>query len=506
MTTIINVKIGVSRKVARIWLEGRKLSHAGVEIGTKYVVKPDAVAKRLELIAVPFDFSGEDITATHRERNGIIHPVIDFRNRKIREVFEDDDKVRVAIRRGRIVITALKIQTKIRERLKRVREKLERGESLSVTSLFHGGGVLDKALHSGLLKAGVNSYVMCGVEMDSEYLSASLRNNPEIWREDSVVICSDIRDVDLSDQTPQSDIITGGIPCTGASRAGVAKNKNEYAEDHVTAGTLFFDFLQFVKVMNPLVCVIENVVEYMKTSSMSVIRSYLSSLGYVLHEAVLNGNDFGVLESRKRMVVVALTPGMGDLFSFDNLVPLRQKEACLKDVLEDFEKVEDRFNKYEYLALKAESDKAAGKGFSRQLLTGNEPSCGTIGRHYNKAQSTPPYIIHPNDPSLSRLLTPTEHARVKGNPVELIHGISDTTAHEVLGQGVCGPIFQSLGAEIGESLLRSLHDEDQPIRRAQVPFIPRIVHTQTNEPIEPVTQTPPGGVQHPQQGTLAMLF
>ena len=34
MTTIINVKIGVSRKVARIWLEGRKLSHAGVEIVT----------------------------------------------------------------------------------------------------------------------------------------------------------------------------------------------------------------------------------------------------------------------------------------------------------------------------------------------------------------------------------------------------------------------------------------------------------------------------------------
>lgn len=94
-------------------------------------------------------------------------------------MFADDDKVRIALRRGRIVITALQIQTKIRERLKRIKEKLDRGEKLDVVSLFHGGGVLDRAIHSGMLRSGVGSFVQVGVELESEYLDASLRNNPK---------------------------------------------------------------------------------------------------------------------------------------------------------------------------------------------------------------------------------------------------------------------------------------------------------------------------------------
>lgn len=37
---------------------------------------------------------------------------------------------------------------------------------------------------------------------------------------------------------------------------------------------------------------------------------------------------------------------------------------------------------------------------------------------------------------LMRKLTPTEHARIKGFPLGLVHGLSATTAHEGLGQGI----------------------------------------------------------------------
>lgn len=94
----------------------------------------------------------------------------------------------------------------------------------------------------------------------------------------------------------------------------------------------------------------------------------------------------------------------------------------------------------------------AGKGFSRQLLTGDEGSCNTINRTYNKGQSTGVYIVHPADPELSRLLTPVEHARVKGIPEGIIAGLPDTTAHEVLGQSVVYPAFQAVAQSLALSM------------------------------------------------------
>ncbi len=46
----------------------------------------------------------------------------------------------------------------------------------------------------------------------------------------------------------------------------------------------------------------------------------------------------------------------------------------------------ERWKSFDYLAEKELRDKAAGKGFSRQLLTGDDEFCGTIGKDYAKMQ------------------------------------------------------------------------------------------------------------------------
>jgi len=455
MTTIINAKIGEARQKPSIWMEGQKLAHGGLRIGDKFTIRSDKAARRLELIAVPANFVGSTFTVSKRERNGTVHPLLQLRSDEIRQVFEDDEKVRIAIRNGRIVITALQLQTKIRERLKRLKEKLDRGEKLAVTSLFHGGGVLDRAIHSGLLRAGVGSFVQVGVELEAEYLNASLRNNPDIWQADSISICSDIRDVSLEGNIPQCEILTGGVPCTGASKAGRVKNDLEFAEEHDSAGTLFFDYLAWVKATNPAIVVLENVPEYQNTASMAVIRSVLRSLGYVLNEEVLDGSDFGALENRKRMVMIAHTPGLGDLFSFENLKTHKVREASINDILEPVPLDSTRWKPYAYLTEKAIKDKAAGKNFGLQRLTGNEDGCGTIGRHYFKGRSTEPFLIHPENPDLFRLFTRLEHGRVKTIPAVLTEGVSETSAHEIMGQSVVYEQFDSIGEEIGSSLFRT---------------------------------------------------
>lgn len=85
-------------------------------------------------------------------------------------------------------------------------------------------------------------------------------------------------------------------------------------------------------------------------------------------------------------------------------------------------------------------------------MTENSESCGTIGRFYAKCRSTEPFIVNKKDPGLSRILTPREHCRVKGIPQEVIEGLADTTAHEILGQSVIYPAFQAVALELGKSL------------------------------------------------------
>lgn len=107
---------------------------------------------------------------------------------------------------------------------------------------------------------------------------------------------------------------------------------------------------------------------------------------------------------------------------------------------------------YSYLAEKEKRDIEAGKGFRRQLLTPDAPEIGTIGRGYSKARSTEPFILHPQDDQLSRLLTVAEHARAKTIPHHLVQGESATRAHEVLGQSVIHSAFAAVGSLIAKTL------------------------------------------------------
>ena len=454
MTTIINTKIGVAKGgVARIWIEGQKLIHGGIRIGAEYVLRSDAVNKRLEMVEASDATQGDaKFTVSKRERNGVIAPLLEIRTDLIAKVFAGCEKVRVAIRAGRIIISALQIEVKIRERLERIKRKLASKERLSCGSLFHGGGVLDSALHRGLMAAGIAAFIQVGVEIESEYLDSSLRNNPDLWTSDSIAINSDIQDLCLGATVPQLDLVVGGVPCTGASVSGRAKNKLKMAEDHSSAGSLFYDYLEFVKASNPALVLLENVPQYANTASMSVIRSKLTQWGYKVYETVLSGPQFGAIEARDRLVMVAVTVGFSSSeFVFPNTHPsvLSGVVRKLGDVLEDVPLDSDRWKSYDYLVEKEKSDIAKGKGFRRQLVTADSTIVGTIGRGYAKARSTEPFVQHPTDPLLSRLLSEVEHARVKGIPEHTAAGVSSTIAHEIYGQSVIYTVFEAVGFALG---------------------------------------------------------
>ncbi|MFZ5883646.1 MAG: DNA cytosine methyltransferase, partial [Chloroflexota bacterium] len=54
---------------------------------------------------------------------------------------------------------------------------------------------------------------------------------------------------------------------------------------------------------------------------------------------------------------------------------------------------------------------------------------------------------------LQRIFTPVEHARLKTIPEGLVKGLSDTIAHEILGQSIVHCAFMAVGERLGKTLV-----------------------------------------------------
>lgn len=445
MATIINTKLGESKGQSRIWLEGVRLERGGFSPSTRYEL---AIGERQVTIKAA---SQGTYTVSKRMRNGKLSPIIDLSNQRLTQAFEGVEMLRVLIRNGSIVISAHFQQGKVEQREQRLLDRLTAKLPLTTCSLYHGGGVLDKALHAGFVKTGIASTIAMAVEQEGAYIDNSLMNNPELWTDSSLVINAPIETLSYCGPAEAVDIVIAGIPCTGASKAGKAKNKLEFAESHDAAGSMFFYVLQIVQKLNPSMVILECVPDFRKTASMAVIRTVLSSLNYTVTEQVLDGSEFGAFEKRKRLCVVALSSGLPQ-FDFTNVVSLRTKEACLGEILEHITDDSPRWKTFDYLADKEIRDIEAGKGFRRQLLDASATTCGVVTKDYAKCRSTDPFYQHPTMPHLSRLFTPVEHAKVKAIPLEVIAGLSNTVAHQILGQSVIYPLFVALGIAIGNLL------------------------------------------------------
>lgn len=135
--------------------------------------------------------------------------------------------------------------------------------------------------------------------------------------------------------------------------------------------------------------------------------------------------------------MLALSEGITKL-SLEEGKPVKKKEQSIKEILEPIALDSERYREFDYLAKKEVRDKKAKKGFSRQLLKGDETYCGVIGRDYAKCRSTEPFLLHP-DGVRSRLFTVSEHCALKGIPTDIVEGVSDSVAHQILGQSVIFP-------------------------------------------------------------------
>lgn len=441
-------KVGQNKGAPRVWLEGSETARAGFGSGQRYDIEVQG-----QMVVLQANKDGSRVVSGKviGEKN---NPVIDINSKALLAIFDGMAAIRVVVKKDQIYLLPLASEIKKRERFVRLRAKLENGEAIDIGSLSHGGGILTHAIHAGLKQAGIVSRLAFANEIRGELLEHAAVHN-DAWSGDTKMLAAPMQELAFDDRgvasIPKVDVLEMGLPCSGASKAGRSKRGLAHPEAHPHVGHLVVGALVIVSKTNPALVVLENVPQYAVSASADILRNQLRDMGYVTHERVLNGKEWGALENRDRWCMVAVTQGIE--FNFDQLQPPVRPLQMISDVLDPSIGPDDEnWRDFNYLKVKEVRDAKKGSGFGMQIMSPESGHVPTIRKGYSKGGSTDPLLKHPVNPDLLRQFTAPEHARIKGVPEALIDGLSNTIAHEVLGQGIVYQPFKDVGAHVGNAL------------------------------------------------------
>lgn len=442
-------QVGSHRGAPRLYFQTQQLAKHGFSIGRRFSV--DTTGGSLTLKVDPF---GSFTVSRKGAAAGKEVPVIDMNSAETLKAFVGMQAVKVKFGKDQIEIAPLASEKAAASRLSRLKAGVA-AAALSTAGLAFGAGILDHSAHQGLEQAGFHARAVMVNEIDGELLDHAAGANPVITP-DTMRIAAPmqeaIQDDELMAAVPKADVLVAGIPCSGASRAGKSKHGIAIMEEHPEVGHLAHAFLTFVQKVQPGVILLENVPEYASSASASIIRQQLRDMGYGTQEVVLNAQDFGSLEARVRWFMVAATKGVE--VDLAGLTPPVRPVRTIAEALDT--SGEHRWGTFQYLKDKAVSDKAAGKGFQRQIVGADDTKVPTLRKGYHKGGSTDPLLQHPENPDQLRLFTGDEHARIKGVDPALVAGLSNTDKHIALGQGVAPGMVVALMRRVGECIKRAV--------------------------------------------------
>nr|WDE72692.1 hypothetical protein [Cupriavidus gilardii] len=449
MQTFAVTSLQKNRNRPRVWLQGSRLAAAGFLPAQRYTVEVDTHAKRLTLRLT----ASGDRGVVAKSRGEKVEPVIDLTSANQLSMFAGMQSLRVIFDHGVVHILPLATEARKAERIERVKAKLATGAPLTVGSVSTGVGALMLATHEGLKDAGIASQLAYAVEVEADYIEQCERANPA-WSKNAVMVNAPLQEIAFDAwavrRLPQCDIIEAGLPCTAASVAGRAKKGLSMPEDDPKVGHLVVGVLAIIAATNPIAVTLENVVPWMSSASFAILRNQLTEWGYSVHAEVLRGEDFNCLEHRNRMAMVAVTEGIE--FSMASIERPESVRRRLAEVLDDVPTDSPLYSQMVGLKAKQDRDRESGKNFMMQIYTADSDHVGTMTRGYAKVRSTDPKLQHPTNPDLLRQFTANEHARLKDCPPALIAGMSNTKAHEVLGQSVLLKPFRALAKALGSAL------------------------------------------------------
>lgn len=448
------VKVGVKNNNPRIWLENKfKLETSGFAPGVKFDISYDVNKLTLEIA-----LDGRR-KVSQKIRNNNIIPVVDINTNELNSIFKEyiGGKLLVSYYEQSIEISLDPAIEAVKLREDAIKNKLNNNFKIDVVSLFTGSGFLDLAIKEGFAHEGILLNTLLAYELEEKYLDNGLKNNSALRNTNSIAYGIEwVHRFNL----PTADILIAGYPCVGFSKSGKSKNQIKSELDHETAGYLFIYMINAILSVNPAIIVIENVPEAKNSITFDILESILIKAGYKVEKKIVNSWEFGCIEQRKRFIFLAYSNGLNLTLESLSPPPIENKDRPSLSLFLDSNIDHINWSSLEYFTEKENRDKEQGKGFKMNLVTPKSNKIGTLGKGYAKKRSTEPKLINCNNKDLYRLLTPSEHAKIKGFAPDLIKDLPNTTAHEVLGNGVAAHPFLELGKLLGNQLKRYLKRKD----------------------------------------------
>jgi len=134
------------------------------------------------------------------------------------------------------------------------------------------------------------------------------------------------------------DIIVGGPPCQAYSIIGRVQYKNDMSGDH--RNYLYIQYGRFLNKYKPKMFIFENVIGLLSAAEgkyFKNIKRYFRRIGYIVKPFYVNSNQFGVLQNRKRVIIIGWRKGLDILV--DSLIDEENFNFKVRSIFEDLPKI-----------------------------------------------------------------------------------------------------------------------------------------------------------------------
>ena len=144
------------------------------------------------------------------------------------------------------------------------------------------------------------------------------------------------------------DLILGGPPCQPYSIIGRYKN-NLIKNDHRIY--LYKFYVDFLREFRPKVFLFENVLGLLSLNGgelFNSIKEELAKSGYNIYYEVLDSSEYGVLQKRKRLILIGIRNDLKVNFDFKS-IPKIKNQYSVKDIFLDLNKLQAGENSNKYI-------------------------------------------------------------------------------------------------------------------------------------------------------------
>jgi DNA (cytosine-5)-methyltransferase 1 len=255
------------------------------------------------------------------------------------------------------------------------------------------------------------------------------------------------------EKLPRIDMLTGGFPCQAFSIAGYQKGFED------TRGTLFFEIMRLVDVLNPKYIFLENVknLEHHDTGkTFKIILNELHKREYFVKYKVMNTYEYSsVPQNRERIYIIAFKDkNVYEAFKFPKKTKKIKKITDLleKDVDKSFY-YSSKFKKYTLLKNGIKDPNTIYQWRRVYLRENKNGLCPTLTANMGMGGHNVPLIL---DNIGIRKLTPRECARFQGFPEKYkLPKLANSALYKQLGNSVSVPVVRSIAKEIMRAIKKA---------------------------------------------------